>query len=53
MHNLPLHESYAVIWFRLSLPFFLGLIVGQYTCNGFWLIMDYLSGAKGNQIFWI
>lgn len=40
-------------WFRLSLPFFLGLIVGQYTCNGFWLIMDYLSGAKGNQIFWI
>lgn len=40
-------------WFRLSLPFFLGLIVGQYTCNGFWLLMDYLSGAKGNQIFWI
>lgn len=40
-------------WFRLSLPFFLGLIVGQYTCNGFWLIMDYFSGAKGNQIFWI
>jgi hypothetical protein len=40
-------------WFRLSLPFFLGLIVGQYTCNGFWLVMDYFSGAKGNQIFWI
>ncbi len=40
-------------WFRLSLPFFLGLIVGQYTCNGFWLIMDYFSGARGNQIFWI
>ncbi len=40
-------------WFRLSLPFFLGLIVGQYTCNGFWLIIDYFSGAKGNQIFWI
>jgi len=40
-------------WFRLSLPFFLGLIVGQYTCNGFWLVMDYFSGARGNQIFWI
>ncbi|MCS7310713.1 MAG: amiloride-sensitive sodium channel family protein, partial [Armatimonadetes bacterium] len=40
-------------WFRLSLPFFLGLIVGQYTCNGFWLVVDYFSGARGNQIFWI
>ncbi|MGQ9879356.1 MAG: DUF6785 family protein [Armatimonadota bacterium] len=40
-------------WFRVSLPFFLGLIVGQYTCNGFWLVVDYFSGAKGNQIFWI
>jgi hypothetical protein len=40
-------------FYRASLPFFLGLIVGQYTCNGFWLLMDYFSGAKGNQIFWI
>lgn len=40
-------------WFRGSLPFFLGLIVGQYTCNGFWLVVDYFSGTKGNQIFWI
>ncbi|MER3473897.1 MAG: hypothetical protein C4335_07660 [Armatimonadota bacterium] len=39
--------------FRTSLPFFLGLIVGQYTCNGFWLVMDYFSSAKGNRIFWI
>lgn len=39
--------------YRIALPFFLGLIVGQYCCNGFWLIMDYFSGARGNQIFWI
>lgn len=43
----------GLLWFRASLPFFLGLIVGQYTCNGFWLVLDYFSGAKGNQIFWI
>jgi hypothetical protein len=34
-------------------PFFLGLILGQFTCNGSWLIVDAITGAKGNLIFWI
>ena len=34
-------------------PAFLGLILGQFTCNGFWLIVDHFTGRTGNQIFWI
>jgi hypothetical protein len=34
-------------------PFFLGLILGQYTCNAVWLFLDYLTGHTGNQIFWV
>lgn len=33
--------------------FFLGLILGQFTTNGLWLVIDYLAGGTGNQIFWI
>ena len=32
---------------------FLGLILGQFCTNGFWLIIDQLAGGTGNQIFWI
>ncbi len=39
--------------FRRARPLFLGLILGQFTCNGVWLIIDALTGMKGNQIFWI
>jgi hypothetical protein len=31
----------------------LGLILGQFTCNGMWLVIDALCGQTGNQIFWI
>jgi hypothetical protein len=34
-------------------PFFLGLILGQFTCNGFWLLVDAFTGKRGNAIFWI
>lgn len=34
-------------------PAFLGLILGQFTVNGVWLIVDAITGARGNQIFWI
>jgi len=34
-------------------PFFLGLILGQFTCNAFWLFLDYLTGHTGNVIFWV
>ena len=32
--------------------FFLGLIVGQFVCNGTWLIIDCLVGGSDNVIFW-
>ena len=34
-------------------PLFLGFICGQYTTNLVWLIIDWLTGHTGNQIFWI
>jgi hypothetical protein len=39
--------------YRYFRPLFLGLILGQFTCNGFWIILDALTGHRGNQIFWI
>lgn len=39
--------------FHLLRPFFLGLILGQFTCNGVWLVVDAITGARGNMIFWI
>ncbi len=31
-------------------PVFLGLICGQFTCKGFWLIIDYFAGHTGNSL---
>ncbi|MBI3945384.1 MAG: hypothetical protein HY321_05660 [Armatimonadetes bacterium] len=39
--------------FRRARPAFLGLILGQFTCNGTWLVIDAMTGMKGNMIFWI
>ena len=39
--------------YRNARPFFLGLILGQFTCNGFWIVLDLLTNHRGNQIFWI
>jgi len=39
--------------YRQARPLFLGLILGQFTCNGFWIILDWLTGHQGNGIFWI
>ncbi|HIE53182.1 MAG TPA: hypothetical protein EYP85_15630 [Armatimonadetes bacterium] len=39
--------------YRLFRPFFLGLILGQFTCNGLWLVVDYFTGQTNNRIFWI
>jgi hypothetical protein len=33
--------------------FFLGLILGQYTVSGLWIIIDYFTGKVGNSLFWI
>jgi len=39
--------------FRRAKPFFLGLIVGQFTGAGLWLVIDYLTGMSDNVVFWI
>lgn len=39
--------------YNLLRPAFLGLILGQFACNGIWLVIDGFTGMKGNEIFWI
>ena len=39
--------------YRRARPLFLGSILGQFTCNGFWIVIDLLTGQNGNSIFWI
>ncbi|MBD3183450.1 hypothetical protein GF312_14220 [Candidatus Poribacteria bacterium] len=39
--------------FQKMRPLFLGLILGQFTCNGTWLVIDAIAGGRGNMIFWI
>jgi len=39
--------------YRSVRPIFLGLILGQFVCNGTWIIIDILAGGRGNRIFWI
>jgi hypothetical protein len=39
--------------FQKLRPLFLGLILGQFTCNGTWIIIDAIAGGRGNRIFWI
>jgi len=34
-------------------PFFLGLVLGQYTGAAFWVIVDSFTGTTGNSTFWI
>jgi hypothetical protein len=36
--------------YRVLKPFFLGLILGEATAAGFWLVVDFLMGEKGNFI---
>jgi len=33
--------------------FFLGLILGQYTASGVWIVVDLFTGKIGNSLFWI
>ena len=39
--------------FQKLRPLFLGLILGQFTCNGTWILVDAIAGGRGNRIFWI
>ena len=36
--------------YRRFLPLFMGLIIGQACCGGFWLIVDFLTGMTANYV---
>jgi hypothetical protein len=37
--------------FREAKPFFLGLVVGEFSAAGIWLIIDFLTGKTGHRFF--
>ncbi len=37
--------------YRLMMPFFLGLILGEFASAGLWVIIDGLTGITGHVIF--
>ena len=37
--------------YRTMLPFFLGLILGEFTTAGVWVFIDGAYGIEGNMIF--
>jgi hypothetical protein len=39
--------------YRASRPFFIGLIAGQATIAGVWLVVDYITGMTDNMVFWM
>jgi len=36
-----------------TIPFFLGMILGQCVIAGVWCLVDWVTGVTGNQVFWI
>ena len=36
--------------YRRTVPFFLGMILGEIVPAGFWLIIDYFTGMNGNAL---
>ncbi len=39
--------------FGRARPFFLGLILGQFTVAGVWLVIDHFTGMTDNAIYWV
>jgi len=39
--------------YKKVVPFFLGLVLGQYTAAAFWFVVDLCTGKTGNVVFWI
>ena len=39
--------------YRKTRLFFLGLILGQFTTCGFWIIVDVITGRVGNNLYWV
>jgi len=40
-------------FYRQTRLFFLGLILGQFTACGFWIIVDLITGRVGNNLYWV
>ncbi len=38
------------VWYRRTTPFFLGLILGEIVTAGFWLVVDFFTGTRGNVL---
>lgn len=36
--------------YRTLRPFFLGMVLGQIGCAGFWMLVDFITGMRGNSI---
>ncbi len=41
----------GVTLYKRLRPFFLGLILGQISCSGFWTVVDFFTGESGNIIY--
>lgn len=39
--------------YKKIIPFFLGLVLGQYTVAAVWFIVDLCTGKRGNNLFWV
>lgn len=39
--------------YKKVVPFFLGLVLGQYTAAAFWFVVDLCTGQTNNMVFWI
>jgi len=39
--------------YRRTRRFFLGLILGQFTACGLWIVVDLLTGRVGNNLYWV
>ena len=37
--------------FQRLKPFFIGLVAGQFSSMGFWVVVDYLTGMSGNVVY--
>ena len=39
--------------YRNAIPFFLGLVLGQYVVAVLWFVIDLITGMTGNVLFWV
>ena len=39
--------------YRKTRLFFLGLILGQFTACGIWILIDLITGRVGNNLYWV